>query len=428
MKQSNYFLLLLFCIILLQACQNDDYNKIIEDNKTEANPYKISPEEATQTALEFMKSIKENFATRNASFDESRLHVSGVEAISLGKNKTRSLGYDIDIDTLMYAVNFGDNGGYAIVSADNRTDPVYAIIDNGTFTQDKLTSDNGLTYFLEHAIESMLTDIKENTESGSATRALSDWETMLLGFPKLSVNWGQGYPYNMYCPNDYTGCVAVATAQILSYYRTIGSVRWSYNNTSGSAVLNWNRIIQDSQANNGKLTMSNAPQSSMEVAHLMRYLGVALDADYKSGSTSIDSDKAIKWMRNWGGLSAGSLKKYDSNAILQAFSNLGGGLGTGLIFNNKLVYARGNSGRKKVLGITVSYSGGHAWVIDAAMMARNKNDGKFYHLVHCNWGWSGSDNGYYKSGVFDTNAGPEFTRGTSGNYKYNQEYSIIEKI
>jgi hypothetical protein len=46
--------------------------------------------------------------------------------------------------------------------------------------------------------------------------------------PLLQVEWGQGYPYNKFCPdsgctNYYghvpAGCVAVATAQIMSYHQ-----------------------------------------------------------------------------------------------------------------------------------------------------------------------------------------------------------------
>ena len=94
---------------------------------------------------------------------------------------------------------------------------------------------------------------------------------------------------------------------------------------------------------------------------------------------------------------------------------------------------RGNSGRKKFLGITVKYKGGHAWVYDGYISA-TKN-GKQQNLIHCNWGWGSSKfyNGYYLSKVFDTNSGPEIydnevTRsGQSGYYKYNLEYSIISR-
>lgn len=60
-------------------------------------------------------------------------------------------------------------------------------------------------------------------------------------------------------------------------------------------------------------------------------------------------------------------------------------------------------------------------------------DGKQQNLIHCNWGWGGSRNGYYLSKVFNTPSGAEIndneiTRGgTAYYYKYNLEYSIISK-
>ncbi len=46
-----------------------------------------------------------------------------------------------DIDTLMYAINFADNQGFALVAADKRTSPVLAIIDEGSFNVDSLSED-----------------------------------------------------------------------------------------------------------------------------------------------------------------------------------------------------------------------------------------------------------------------------------------------
>ena len=62
---------------------------------------------------------------------------------------------------------------------------------------------------------------------------------------------------------------------------------------------------------------------------------------------------------------------------------------------------------------------GHAWVVDGYLhrmrqeiCIRNR-DGKEHRdttyrdqqLVHCNWGWGGSCNGYYSQGVFNTKNG-----------------------
>lgn len=74
---------------------------------------------------------------------------------------------------------------------------------------------------------------------------------------------------------------------------------------------------------------------------------------------------------------------------------------------------------------------------DGAFSARRKSDNKFVNLYHFNWGWDGSNNGYFLATVFDSfnpaikdSELPGYLSldddGTPGNYKYNVEYSVIE--
>lgn len=202
-------------------------------------------------------------------------------------------------------------------------------------------------------------------------------------------------------------------------------VDWSYNGTSGSTNLNWRRIISDCGKYNGSLSPTSTPQSVDEITHLCRYLGIAFGAKYNvdkknknKNSTSVGEDKPIDWFDKWGGLKATKLKKYDETSIINAIR-----LGTP-------VYARGNSGKKKSLFVRIKYTGGHAWIYDGCITA-TKN-GKRQNLIHCNWGWGGSRNGYYLSNVFKANVGPEIndfgTRsGQENYYQYNLEYSLITR-
>ena len=151
-----------------------------------------------------------------------------------------------------------------------------------------------------------------------------------------------------------------------------------------------------------------------------------MSADYESDGTAVNKKKAINWMNDWGGLNATKLADYSVSPIISA------------IKSNKLVYARGNSGRKKFLGITVSYTGGHAWVYDGYVSA--SSGGAISNLLHCNWGWGGSKDGYYISGAFNTNnyaeiydwevtksSGEGQDEGNEGNFQYNLEYSIVSR-
>lgn len=421
------FSLILMLALTLCACANeDDYN--LPNDSEAVESFSITPDEAAGIALDFATAMREGEQTRTGANEVLSVH--NVQPLRNGNITTRSeiSGTEISIDTLLYVVNFSDEQGFALVAADKRTTPIYAIADSGSLDFDNLGSEEniGFLLFLEGAVGKIVQDV--NTNDAIETRATTNGWTIIEKYPAmLKTKWNQTAPYNMYCPNNrYTGCTVTATAQILSYYQTIGSVSWSDNGSSGSATLNWSRIISDCEKNAGKLNTTSYYASSSEVAHLMRYLGVAMDADYDADGTGVNKKKPINWMNDWGGLNATKLADYSASPVINA------------IKNNKLVYARGNSGRKKFLGITVSYTGGHAWVYDGYVSA--SSGGTTSNLLHCNWGWGGYQDGYYISGAFNSDAGAEIydwevTRsnedatdeGSDGNFQYNLEYSIVSR-
>lgn len=416
----------LFIMFFLLSCQKSELENIENLNTPiENNPYKVSIDEAKNIALDFMQTFQ---STSAASTRSARIQVDNVRVIKVNKATTRSAGIESGMDTLIYAVNFSNNDGYALVGADRRTEPIFGIIDSGSFSNDSIASNPTFAYFLNAALDKAVYDIKENDIIRIAkTRTLNEYENVFVTGTKLSTKWGQGSPYNRYCPNSYpTGCVVTAIAQILSCFSVIGSVEWQDGYSHGSSFLNWNQILTDCRNNNGSLNLYNTLQSANEVAHLMRYLGVVLKAEYKSDGTSIEPKNAINWLNDWTSIKATSLKAYNANEIFKAAN----------AFSNKIVYMRGNSGKETFLGITIKYTGGHAWVADGAFSARRKSDGSFVNLYHFNWGWDGDNNGYFLASVFDTknpaiseselSGRLKMDSGTSENYRYNVEYSVLE--
>lgn len=387
--------------------------------------FKVSPNEAKSELCNFMAQLNAS-SPKTRSAEEMQLEEiypirNGLHTRSISSEDTVS--YDVDIDTLMYAINFADNKGFALVAADKRTSPILAIVDEGSFCVDSLSEskDEGFLSFVDYAIKMEIQDIADYEETPQ-TRAITTngYKITSEYAPILHTKWTQQDVYGKYCPNGTAGCVIIATAQILSHYKTIGHVNWSYNGTMGSSDLHWDKIISDCDDNDGKLIYSSCATSANEVAHLVRYLGIALGAEYKkSKKTSAKSSKAVEWFNKWGGLNASSLKSYNENNIISA------------IKSGYPVLASGYSGKKKVLGIRVGWKGGHAWIYDGALVA--SKDGESYKFVHCNWGWGGYKNGYYISKAFNTNAGAtiydpsDYQTGETSNYKYNLEYSIVKR-
>lgn len=423
MKKMLFLLLL---VVGMASCSNDDLEKVdsVIPKQNQLTSFKISPEEAKMELGNFMNQLNAS-STRTRSVGQ--MEIADVFPIRNGVH-TRATSSDVsnsddvDIDTLLYAINFTNNQGFALVAADKRTTPIFAVIDEGSFSVDSLSEDKdeGFLTFIDYAIKMEIQDIENYKESSQTRSLVTNGYTINSEYvPILHTKWTQQSVYGQYCPNGIAGCVIIATAQILSHYKTIGHVNWSYNGTMGSSYLHWDKIISDCDNNNGKLINYSCATSANEVAHLVRYLGIALGADYNKKSTSAKSSKAVDWFNKWGGLNASSLKGYSENAIISA------------IKSGYPVLARGNSGKKKVLGIRVGWKGGHAWVYDGVLVA--SKEGKTNNFVHCNWGWGGSKNGYYISKAFNANVGAtihdssESQTGSASNYKYNLEYSIVKK-
>lgn len=431
MNKLIKILLFTFQVVLLISCSSGDELSVdTSSNEESISIYKVTVEEAEETIIDFLSNLEDS--ENNSRDSNTKRMVSDVQAI----RSTSFIARDVDIpclDTLMYIINFADNTGFAIVGADKRTDPIFAIIDEGNYNvRDFENEENeGFLTFMDFAISKEIKDIITSDNMCQSRTTSKGWNIIYKIDPILKTKWSQGGTYDpnsfgKYCPNKVTGCAVTATAQILSYYQTISNVQWSYNGSTGSSNLNWERIMDDCENTGGYLSSYTTPQSIDEIAHLCFYLGIAFNADYKidkknpeKNSTGVGADKPIDWFNKWGGLKASKLTKYDDDKIATA------------IQFGKPVYARGNSGKKSFLGVRTSWTGGHAWVYDGYIYASKNNE--YHKLMHCNWGWGGSCNGFFISNVFNTNVEPEIddyeiSRGDQpGYYRYNLEYSIIAK-
>ena len=163
------------------------------------------------------------------------------------------------------------------------------------------------------------------------------------------------------------------------------------------------------------------------------------ETDENKGS-SASTDNIPRTLKNLGFSSGGIKKDYNETDIVNELRK-----GYYVLVSG---YAKETKHKKKFLGITIktwySYSGGHCWLVHGLLeMSRSvfriKNGqtiGSYiqrkYYLL-CNMGWNGWDSGYYYSGAFNTDKGPETdfekTRSNSkedGNFRY--KLSAITEI
>ncbi|MBR4887009.1 MAG: C10 family peptidase [Muribaculaceae bacterium] len=369
--------------LVLTACSSEEpiTPPMTKNDAVGANPYRVSLTDALKNADALLGELGEGEATRS-----TERKVESVEYYS--RPGTRALGGD----TLLYLVNYADDAGFALLSADSRLRPIYAISDEGSMSFSDTTYNKGLALFAR-GVESELVGFPDNplpfnpSDSSIYNPIIPDFGGTYIKSkvaPLLTPSvreWGQGLPYSSQCftSEGYqakVGCAAVAVGQIMSYH----SWPQSYNGIS----FYWNSI------NNGG--------SYMNLAQFLRQLGNPenLDMTYGRGGqfdngSSAYPERYIPTFANMGYLTPNSLQSFYSLAVkIYLDKALTGEVGGGPVLVNG--YQK-NSNDQEVLG--------HAWVIDGYIQYESKGSlvpgGYLLHdtLFHCVWGWDGQSNGYF---------------------------------
>lgn len=338
---------------------------------------------ATPIDLEFAKTIaknayyqKVNQYHQEMTFDDIRI----TEHFVIAKNG----------EEMLYIFNF-DGLGYIIISADDAMTPVIAYSFEGE--HDPANQPDNFKGWLDGRAGAVKyvrdNNITATAEIKSKWIELADISNLSLKAggksvePLLTCTWNQDWPYNYYCPADpagpnghvYVGCVATAMSQIMFYWRFPhqGSGSHSYNCPGygtqtanfGATTYYWDGMVDNSD------TKVNLP-----MALIGYHAAVSVDMEFSpdgSGASTLDVDDALKNYFN-----------YDDSVQVLSKTNYQWSAWR-LIIEDELDLSRPLyfSGRD---GANQYTSAGHAFVLDG------------YHAdgtYHFNFGWSGSDNGWY---------------------------------
>ena len=319
------------------------------------------------------KTIGQRFA--HANFN-SNLRSSDLQLVYTGSS---SRG-----ETCFYAFNVGE-GGFVIVSADDRFRPIVGYSDEGPFETENMSPE--LAFYLEKIIEARTSSnavLFDDTEQ--------EWQSVATTGRMLSRNggrgvdyicttkWNQDSPYNLYAPESnggpgnrcYAGCVATAMSQVMKRWNhpLQGTGSHSYYCEYGMQSANFGETTYDWEHMPDRL--NGASQQEIEaVALLMYHCGVAVEMQFSpsgSGANSWDVPDAIRSHFSYS--SHADLKMRDMYSLLN--------------WQNMLKESHD-------IGWPVYYSGfssggGHAFVCDGY----DDSD-----LFHFNWGWGGSSDGWF---------------------------------
>ena len=299
--------------------------------------------------------------------------------------------------TSTYEIIGYKQGGFAVVSADDLVPEVL-----GVSTSDYSEGRNAnFQWWLNAASEAVNYAVQNNIQLTTTKPDPSLYPTEVG--PLLTTRWDQETPYNNMCPTYsgstkcLTGCVATAMAQVLNYHKTPEhgegqrTIYYPHGNHSGQAVsanfsedyYDWNNMLDDYS------TTSYTKEQADAVALLMRDCGVAADMEYggpSDGSGAYSQDAAA------------GLRKYFGFAEAQCVER---DYYKETTWMNMVYRELSENGPMYYGGADAYGKGGHAFVLHGY-----RADGK----VLVNWGWSGSDDGYYDIAILD----PSYYRFSQG--------------
>jgi len=312
----------------------------------------------------------------------------------LGMNKApvlqtptrRVAARDAQSDPQYYVFNNPD-GGWAVIAADDRVNPVIAYSDQGWFSMTDMPEN------LQWWMDGVAATIDAVRESGEQVAARAEWETMRSGTSQSgkvileTAIWDQDSPYNDQCPvvngenkRSLTGCVATAMSIITRYNRWPAhgkGVIGGYTTTTAATYIP-PYSIDDHEYDWDNMPLSNGTWGSWnqeqknQVAQLMHDWGVAVRMDYTSDGSSAQSGMILGVLQNNMSYSDKSVLITRSSYNLDEwFSVIKNEIDAG-----RVVYYGGNS-----------QSGGHAFVCDGYDTDGSK--------LRINWGWGSANNGFY---------------------------------
>lgn len=156
-------ILLLIFAVSLAACSNEDTlhtEDVAKQEKTVS--FKVSEDDAKAELRNFLNNLHSTQATTRSTSQIEFADVQVVRNNAVTRAGSTSEGFDVGLDTLVYAINFANNQGFALVAADKRTSPILAIADEGSFSIENLSEDKdeGFLSFLDNALKMEVNDKK----------------------------------------------------------------------------------------------------------------------------------------------------------------------------------------------------------------------------------------------------------------------------
>lgn len=243
--KKQFFITLLG--LSLVACNSDEFLPQANDD------VEVLPMENLRTETEAIeiatKGLNEFYPVKSRSARD----LSGMNVVMLQSPVSRN---SEDANPL-YVVNFGNESGYAIVSAAKDREPLLAVTESGSITSLDEIDNPGLRLFVDGAmkLQKGTTARVPNPGGGGGEKVSIFWNDTVFHAqnniePRITVKWGQRYPEGELCPNGLSGCTLTAAAQTLSYFKYPENLNITFPEREVNATpLDWDNMKKINSTN-----------------------------------------------------------------------------------------------------------------------------------------------------------------------------------
>lgn len=342
--------------------------------------------------------------------------ISDIKPILLSEGRSES-------DSILYAVNYED-GGYAILTSAKSLYPLIAIIEDGEYNESSILENPGMSMFLLAAKDS----IRDLINPWEELRQCKD-TTIIYRYeygPLVTVNWDQSGCEGYYCPNKICGCSNTALAQAMSYFCEPTSILLEFDEYQGTnLILDWDEIKLHNQSNvpnpfwctneNDQPSCEASLEAHQALGKLCRQLGKHSNSNYSEKSTATP----FRYTQ--------SVAKYylPDRTVSDIMS-----YNSPLWCPGGIMIMCGTSSTSNTAHAWIK--DGHSWIVtryehyekgplDPGFILTHSSESEV-HYSHINWGWNGSNNGYFADGFFNTANGNPFDSTTNtGNYNFDKD-------
>ena len=403
-----------------------------EDVTAETTPLNVRTyDEALAIAEDALKMV-DGDDTRSAN--KRRIMRNSGQVVSLPVTRG---GEDVGEQPIMYVFNNENNEGFTVVAADRSQQALVAVTERGNYTYGEPTGVEPFDDFMDNAISTLSIigppslpnpPIIDSLDSSPISYTVYYNEDQKVG-PLLKTKWGQRGLYGAYCDNGLAGCTATAVGQVMAYHKHPAYLELTFSSNDVIFYFNWDRMLTHVQ---GTTCSCTAPHD--QIGLFLREIGERMDMAYdpnSSGASLSDANDAFPSM----GYKTGVYRTFnDINTLYGSVkSNL----------NDSLPVCM--TGYREVL------KNGHTWVIDGyhhykngyAVYSKNvivnpeeptpdmyildEYNVEEYELLHFNWGWNGSCDGWFNLGCYKMNQaykGRYDNRNVINSYTNDYKYDL----